>query len=107
MLRIEMAREGESIFRDFETEEDSVIVAQEAVAFYREGCERFILHLEDLVVTYYGGNIHCYDTLTATLFSTTLTSAQIEALLTLSITGGGDYDALASIDWPAVCNPLP
>ncbi len=85
--------------------------ADKAVAFWRLGCHRWVLWLEDVIVTYHQGRIHAYDAMSGTYYAVVLTPAEIEALLALSISGEGEehYATLANAieGWPSLCCPVP
>lgn len=91
--------------------------------FFRDGCDRFTVYLEDVIVVCYGNDdrieahrpVVAFDVITGTHHRVYLTDDQIVAILMLGIGGdeiacaGDSYRVLQDVmqNWPVECRPIP
>lgn len=101
------------------TDEQMAVLASD---FFREGCDRFTIYLEDVILVCppdpngYSGPDHrivvAFDTVTGIRHETVLSAEEMRAILMLSIGGDGPATLYATLEtvlayWPNECRPIP
>ena len=96
--------------------------ADNVVRFFKAGCDRFVVYLEDTILvlpkhdaTLYNSELIAFDVVTGTHYRATVTDLELIAILALGIGGDevdgsdGYYSTLESVlaSWPNECRPVP